>query len=73
MSRAVALYVIQRLAVAYIVSLPALLFRLARKAVCITMVRNNEYGFISLFISVQTKKGMSEDSTHRKPLLYLGA
>ena len=37
------------------------------------MVTNNGHGFTNLFISVQTKKGMSEDSTHRKPLLYLGA
>ena len=48
-------------------------FRLARQAVCSTMVTNNVCRFIILSISVQTKKGMSEDSTHRKPLLYLGA
>ena len=53
--------------------LALLFFRFARKAVCITMVTNNGCGFTNLFISVQTKKGMSEDSTHRKPLLYLGA
>ena len=47
------------------------LFRLARQAVCSTMVTNNVCRFIILFISVQTKKGMSEDSTHRKPLLCL--
>ena len=48
-------------------------FRLIRKAVWGTMVTNNVCGSVILFISVQTKKGMSEDSTHRKPLLYLGA
>ena len=68
-----ALYGIRRLAIACFASSRPPLFRLARKAVCITMVKNNEYGFIILFISVQTKKGMSEDSIQRKPLLYLGA
>ena len=48
-------------------------FRLIRKAVWGTMVANNVCDSVILFISVQTKKGMSEDSTHRKPLLYLGA
>ena len=48
-------------------------FRLIRKAVWGTMVTNNVCDSVILFISVQTKKGMSEDSTHRKPLLYLGA
>ncbi|MDD6598079.1 hypothetical protein, partial [Anaerovibrio sp.] len=48
-------------------------FRLIRKAVWSTMVTNNVCGSVILFISVQTKKGMSEDSTHRKPLLCLGA
>ena len=48
-------------------------FRLIRKAVWGTMVTNNVCGSVILFISVQTKKGMSEDSAHRKPLLYLGA
>ena len=47
--------------------------RLIRKAVWSTMVTNNVCGSVILFISVQTKKGMSEDSTHRKPLLCLGA
>ena len=47
------------------------LFRLARKAVCSTMATSNVCRFIILSISVQTKKGMSEDSTHRKPLLCL--
>ena len=46
-------------------------FRLARKAVCSTMATSNVCHFIILSISVQTKKGMSEDSTHRKPLLCL--
>ena len=46
-------------------------FRLIRKAVWGTMVTNNVCGSVILFISVQTKKGMSEDSTHRKPLLCL--
>ena len=41
-------------------------FRLIRKAVWGTMVTNNVCGSVILFISVQTKKGMSEDSTHRK-------
>ena len=61
------------LAVSGLASLSAPYFRLIRKAVCSTMVANNICCFIILFISVQTKKGMSEDSTHRKPLLCLGA
>ena len=68
-----ALDVMQRLAITGFLSSQPPFFRLARKAVCITMVTNNGCGFTNLFISVQTKKGMSEDSTHRKPLLYLGA
>ena len=62
---------IQRLAVSGFVSLPAPFFRLIRKAVCSTMATSNVCRFIILSISVQTKKGMSEDSTHRKPLLCL--
>ena len=68
-----ALYVMQRLAIASFVSSQPPYFRLIRKAVWGTMVTNNVCGSVILFISVQTKKGMSEDSTHRKPLLYLGA
>ena len=62
---------IQRLAVAGFVSSQPPYFRLIRKAVWSTMVTNNVCGSVILFISVQIKKGMSEDSTHRKPLLCL--
>ena len=62
---------IQRLSVTNFVSLPAPYFRLIRKAVWGTMVTNNVCGSVILFISVQIKKGMSEDSNHRKPLLCL--
>ena len=46
-------------------------FRLIRKAVWGTMATSNVCRFIILSISVQTKKGMSEDTTHRKPVLCL--
>ena len=61
----------QRLAMTGFVSHFAPLFRLARESVCSTMATSNVCHFIILSISVQTKKGMSEDSTHRKPLLCL--
>ena len=61
----------QRLAITGFVSSQPSFFRLIRKAVWGTMVTNNVCGSVILSISVQTKKGMSEDSTHRKPLLCL--